>query len=156
MDSPKIIRGAKRVALGELPPRDFRRKSCPTKEFRAVSSAVERLVYTERVGGSKPSPPIPNQRSEVISHRGAVAVATWRPRPAFGVANFTHEKRLFWSKTKSRHAAKRDRSVICDAHRAPLQQTAPAATRFTGSRFERTGKHLSQVTSSATPAQPAK
>lgn len=25
---------------------------------RAVSSVVERLVYTERVGGSKPSPPI--------------------------------------------------------------------------------------------------
>ena len=25
--------------------------------FRAVSSVVERLVYTERVGGSKPSPP---------------------------------------------------------------------------------------------------
>jgi hypothetical protein len=25
----------------------------------AVSSAVERLVYTERVGGSNPSPPIP-------------------------------------------------------------------------------------------------
>ena len=27
--------------------------------MRAVSSAVERLVYTERVGGSNPSPPIP-------------------------------------------------------------------------------------------------
>ena len=26
--------------------------------LRAVSSVVERLVYTERVGGSKPSPPI--------------------------------------------------------------------------------------------------
>ena len=26
--------------------------------FGAVSSVVERLVYTERVGGSKPSPPI--------------------------------------------------------------------------------------------------
>ena len=25
--------------------------------LRAVSSAVEHLVYTERVGGSKPSPP---------------------------------------------------------------------------------------------------
>ena len=28
------------------------------KRFGAVSSVVERLVYTERVGGSKPSPPI--------------------------------------------------------------------------------------------------
>jgi hypothetical protein len=28
------------------------------EHFRAVSSVVERLVYTERVGGSKPSPPI--------------------------------------------------------------------------------------------------
>jgi hypothetical protein len=26
--------------------------------MRAVSSVVEHLVYTERVGGSKPSPPI--------------------------------------------------------------------------------------------------
>ena len=30
-----------------------------TTIFGAVSSAVERLVYTERVGGSIPSPPIP-------------------------------------------------------------------------------------------------
>ena len=29
-----------------------------SEKFRAVSSVVERLVYTERVGGSKPSPPI--------------------------------------------------------------------------------------------------
>src|ERR1700719_4345218 len=36
---------------------------------RAVSSVVERLVYTERVGGSKPSPPI----SEVGSHRSDVS-----------------------------------------------------------------------------------
>src|SRR5215470_265239 len=28
------------------------------RRTRAVSSAVEHLVYTERVGGSKPSPPI--------------------------------------------------------------------------------------------------
>ena len=28
------------------------------KRFGAVSSVVERLVYTERVGGSNPSPPI--------------------------------------------------------------------------------------------------
>ena len=28
-----------------------------TYENRAVSSVVEHLVYTERVGGSKPSPP---------------------------------------------------------------------------------------------------
>jgi putative endonuclease len=40
-----------------LPPRGFTRKSCAAKDFRAVSSVVERLVYTERVGGSKPSPP---------------------------------------------------------------------------------------------------
>ena len=30
---------------------------CSTDLTRAVSSAVERLVYTERVGGSNPSPP---------------------------------------------------------------------------------------------------
>ena len=29
-----------------------------SQKLRAVSSVVERLVYTERVGGSKPSPPI--------------------------------------------------------------------------------------------------
>ena len=29
-----------------------------SNSFRAVSSVVERLVYTERVGGSNPSPPI--------------------------------------------------------------------------------------------------
>src|SRR6476646_8649493 len=32
---------------------------------RAVSSVVERLVYTERVGGSKPSPPTLHFRSSV-------------------------------------------------------------------------------------------
>ena len=37
----------------------------------AVSSAVERLVYTERVGGSKPSPPN-SQRSEVRGQRSAI------------------------------------------------------------------------------------
>ena len=37
---------------------EFTRKLWRAKKFRAVSSVVERLVYTERVGGSKPSPPI--------------------------------------------------------------------------------------------------
>ena len=36
---------------------EFTRKLWRAKKFRAVSSVVERLVYTERVGGSKPSPP---------------------------------------------------------------------------------------------------
>ena len=36
---------------------EFTRKLWRAKKFRAVSSVVERLVYTERVGGSNPSPP---------------------------------------------------------------------------------------------------
>src|ERR1700730_3879223 len=36
-----------------------------TSATRAVSSVVERLVYTERVGGSKPSPP----RLSILSGR---------------------------------------------------------------------------------------
>ena len=36
-----------------------RRHACHySQRSGAVSSVVERLVYTERVGGSKPSPPI--------------------------------------------------------------------------------------------------
>jgi hypothetical protein len=36
----------------------FRLQAKPAKKFRAVSAVVERLVYTEKVGGSKPSPSI--------------------------------------------------------------------------------------------------
>ena len=36
---------------------------------RAVSSVVERLVYTERVGGSNPSPPILNLQLRIGSAR---------------------------------------------------------------------------------------
>ncbi len=41
------------------PPRICRRHACHYNQtIGAVSSVVERLVYTERVGGSNPSPPI--------------------------------------------------------------------------------------------------
>src|SRR6476619_170863 len=48
---------------------EFTRKLWRAKKFRAVSSVVERLVYTERVGGSKPSPPILHFRSSVCDLR---------------------------------------------------------------------------------------
>ena len=34
--------------------------------YRVVSSAVERFVYTEDVGGSKPSPPTKSGTSQVF------------------------------------------------------------------------------------------
>src|SRR5438105_10366125 len=42
----------------------------PNFQERAVSSVVEHLVYTEEVGGSKPSPPI----SEIRSQRSDVTI----------------------------------------------------------------------------------
>ena len=50
---------------------EFTRKLWRAKKFRAVSSVVERLVYTERVGGSKPSPPSLHFRFSVCDLRFA-------------------------------------------------------------------------------------
>src|SRR5437588_7621210 len=48
---------------------------------RAVSSVVEHLVYTEGVGGSKPSPPIFDFSFFFDnSCRGAGAVLPWNPK----------------------------------------------------------------------------
>jgi hypothetical protein len=47
-------------SAGGTPPFDFAQAGlCRySRTIRAVSSVVEHLVYTERVGGSNPSPPI--------------------------------------------------------------------------------------------------
>src|SRR5262245_32316415 len=53
-----------------------RRHACHYSQTTgAVSSVVERLVYTERVGGSKPSPP------SLVSNKGRRGVAATNSAP---------------------------------------------------------------------------
>src|SRR2546429_9525927 len=73
-----------------------RRRWVTLLKVRAVSSVVEHLVYTERVGGSKPSPPIlRHQRSDVrdqnsdvlgsardARHRELSLVVPWHGHPS--------------------------------------------------------------------------
>ena len=72
-------RGSHHVGAGGAAHALSRTKLAPTRVGRvgaglgfdrAVSSAVERLVYTERVGGSKPSPPIPAVRATSAGRSG--------------------------------------------------------------------------------------
>ena len=61
------------LTQGKLRSRDLSFNSCRAKGIRAVSSVVERLVYTEGVGGSKPSPP--SLRSQRVESVDCCAVA---------------------------------------------------------------------------------
>jgi hypothetical protein len=51
------------VAIGQFQKFAGDTPAATVKRLGAVSSVVEHLVYTERVGGSKPSPPILLERA---------------------------------------------------------------------------------------------
>ena len=73
---------------------------------RAVSSAVERLVYTEDVGGSIPSPPtiFLGARLSATGSRPPERKKRWPIRPRRGVLRFAAHRRRTYRKRCTHHS----------------------------------------------------
>ncbi len=76
-----------RIFYGEPVPIPASAEKCSSKtSLRAVSSAVERLVYTEDVGGSIPSPPtmFASRAAPIAPAIGRALAGRWLAAAAVG------------------------------------------------------------------------